>query len=671
MAKRKTPVKRRTPQRKRTATLRDAAVEQALSEASARTDDAIGGIPSPGLQRGPVNDVKARIAAVREKNGLIASGLPRMRTAGMMMSQSTGMDGLWGSSSLDAYHTSYASGNTLYGGGVRDVPTYFVMMNQQNGGVLYWPVSLREKYEWYRYFSRTDAYVGRALELLSDLPMSKITLNMPKIPKKGLKNEIYEFFQDMCENLNLFERLQEILWEWNMIGNSFLFHEWSAKEKRWNKIVMLPPEEVNCFTYPFSDNARIEYRPEKLMQIVKASADVTGYDVPQEDKAACSRVEMMKTLVKNIPPEVVKMIREQDCIVMDTDPMAGGRPGSFAYHFARRRSPYMDLGASVLERVLVPMLQKENYRYTQLALATRNMTPKNKISAPGLNESEIEQLRAQIDLSYMDPEYSVVTNYEWDWEQIGADARLLDLASEYEMIENQVFAGLGVTRELLTGEGTYSGNRITVEILNTIFLLTRQMLQRYVERSLFRPVAEAHKWYEDTRYGVRKYWYPRVAFNRLSIRDNQEVFENLFQLYQKGSMDIDVLYELFNLDSDYIHEKIKEQLFTVKDPNFNRTIENVDDEVGRALVERSDVVDKVGKYLGLKVSAPQGEGEGEFGESGFGGGFEGGFGAEEPAAEEESALDEMATSIAEELPEDADEGEVREVVEELAGAGVS
>jgi hypothetical protein len=51
----------------------------------------------------------------------------------------------------------------------------------------------------------------------------------------------------------------------------------------------------------------------------------------------------------------------------------------------------------------------------------------------------------------LSPDYKIVTNYDVRWETIGAENRLIDLAREYETIENQLFAGLGVTRELLTG----------------------------------------------------------------------------------------------------------------------------------------------------------------------------------------------------------------------------
>ena len=654
------------------------------------------GLKRPRVITGKVDPEKARLARI----ATTTSGMGRERTAGMMI-DFIHMSAPYASGyKLDTYRSSYAFGlgdRT----GAYDIPTYFLMMNQQNGGLLYWPVTLAEKYSWYRYWSRTDAYVARSLELLSDLPMSKLTLNMPRMPKqkKELQKEILEFFTYQMEVLNLFELCQDILWEWNMIGNCYVFHEWDDDKKMWSRAVMLPPEEVYIFQYPFSENRRVEYRPERLIRMMKDGAVLVAGQSALADSTSsltCARGDLEQKILEHIPEEIVEMVRTQGCIVMDSDPTTG----SFVHHFARRRSRYLDLGASVLERVLVQMLCKENFRYTQLSLATRNMTPKNLITAPGLMPTEVDELRTQVDLSYMDPEYSIITNYEVNWQQIGTTDRLLDLDREYERLENQVFAGLGVTRELLTGEGTFGGSKITVEILNTMFLMTRELIKSYIEKKLFIPICEAHGWYETGKNGIKKYLYPQVGFNRLTIRDNTEVFDSLFQLYQKGSLPVDIMYELFNLNVDEINAKLRNQLFTVKDATSNRLSEEVNAEVGRKLVDLTDIVPRVAKYLGLKMKSPEEQQQAQ-GMGGMGGGFadiespagtpptgtqegvpvgpaEGEVETEAPEEESEPApteeesskspeeLDEMADAVSKSMPSNFDDGDIEKIVEKVS-----
>ena len=625
-----------------------------------------GGLKRPRVITGKIDETKRRIA----RKALGAGGFGMNRTAGMMIDLSQDSSNYQSGHHLEAYRTSYAYG---LGGrsGTYDIPRYFVAMNEQNGGILYWPTTLKEKYSWYRYWARTDPYIGRALELLADLPMSKLTLTMPKVTKKMNKKKketILRFFKNQMEVIGGFETCQSILWEWNMIGNVYMFHEWDEKKKMWSRAVMLPPEEVGVFEYPFQKNKRVEYRPERLISLIEADVKTGTSDLPTGGYSDHS--DMQVKILEGIPKELVKMVKEEGCIVMDSDPMTG----SFVHHISRRKSPYEDLGASVLERVMVPMLQKEHYKYTQLSLCSRNMTPKNLVSAPGIMPDELNDLRTQVDLSYLDPEYTIVTNYELTWEQIGAQDRLLNLDSEYERIDRQVFAALGVTRELLTGEGAFSGSKVTVDILNTMFLLTREVLQTYIEKSLFLPICEAHEWYDEDENGIKDYWYPKVGFNRLTIRDNSEVFDSLFQLYQKGSLPVDIIYELFNLNPDEIDSRLLEDLFTVKDANFNRTVEEISTLVGSAIVDATNITEKVAKYLSLEYTAPPAEGEGGESEGGFGnfGGFgeEGEFpegGAQEgaPAGLSEEEVDSVASGIAEHLSEGASEEDIQKVVEQV------
>jgi len=637
-----------------------------------------GGVKRPAVTTGAYDPVKARIAKKAVSSG--GFGMGRQRDAGMMVDFLQNSTSYMSGFRLDAYRNSYANGLDQRSG-TYDVPTYFQQMNQQNGGLLYWPTTLQEKYQWYRYWARTDAYIGRGLELLSDLPMSKLTLSLPKYVPKERQEEIMDFYNSQLEHINAFQLLLDVLWETNMIGNVYIFHEWDDKKKMWSRAVVLPPEEVFIFEYPFSENARVEYRPMRLMNIIK-DAYASTESLPDGDSLGvpgagdCQRGNLTNEILKHLPKDLIEMVRKEGCIVMDSDPMSG----SFVHHIARRKSPYLDLGASALERVLVPMLQKEHYRYTQLSLASRNMTPKNLITAEGLMPEELDDLRTQVDLSYMDPEYSIITNYAVTWEQIGAQDRLIDLTREYETIENQIFAALGVTRDLLTGEGSFSGNKITVEILNTMFLLSREVLKDYLEKQLFKPIAEAHGWYTEDKNGVRKYWYPNVGFNRLTIRDNAEVFDSLFQLYQKGSVPVEVIYELFNLDPDRMAEALRKDLFTVNDATFNRTIEEVNAEVGRAIVEQTNIVQKQAEYLGLEFKEPEGDGEeeggfgGDFGEA-FGGGFEGDDGAEDegPPEQEEvegaggngQASEELINAIVEHLPPDASDEEIVDIVDKV------
>jgi hypothetical protein len=247
------------------------------------------------------------------------------------------------------------------------------------------------------------------------------------------------------------------------------------------------------------------------------------------------------------------------------------------------------------------------------------MTPIRIVWAEDLSDMDVENLREQVDLALVDPDFSIIANYEVHWEEMGSNGRLLELSGEYDHIENSLFAGLGVTREILTGEGTYAGNRMTLEILNTQYLLFRELLQEYVEDYLFKPVAKKKGFVEKDKYGREKLIYPRLSFTRLAIKDNDTFFDQAMQLYSKGSISIDVVLDMLNIDPISTRKKVEADLFTVNDFAFNQLMSNIYTAAGQALVERYTVTDRLAGYMNLDELPPPPQGE----EGGLGGGLGG------------------------------------------------
>jgi len=447
---------------------------------------------------------------------------------------------------------------------------------------------------------RTDPYVGAAIDLHCDLPISRIGFTMPKLkddPDRKKAKSCLARVQKWANVIDLFDRLLEIIYEWNVIGNVFCFGEWDEQHKWWKRMTVLPPEEVGIIHFPFCNFAFAEYKPEPLIRLVAA----VGGDIHSESSQETTPLE--KAIYENIPDDIVKSIQQFGSIIMDTDP----NTGSFVEHLARKRSPYADLGVSTLERVIIPLLQKEHFKYTQLSLSSRLMTPRNKITAPGISPDATDNLRAEVDMSMEDPDYHVVTNFDFGWDLIGAENRLIALQPEYERIENEIMAALGITRELVTGEASYGGAKVTAEILNTRYLLIRDILKNFVENKLLKTMAVKNGWFEEDDDGNKEYYFPQLTFNRLTIRDNQEMFDALFQLYQKGSLPIQVIYELFNLNPDEMNDLLVDDLFTARDATFNEMTRQVHSDMGTKIVEGTDLFQRMVNYLGLTATTEEGE----------------------------------------------------------------
>lgn len=485
------------------------------------------------------------------------------------------------------------------------------------------PQSRDEKRNYYRFFYRTNGYVHGAVNFNTIMPLSKVRIYPAKAANKELAKKATRFCTRWAQRINLLHRLIEIQHETNLIGEAFVFAEdkspdmppdvthepirkvmeeeiiedwaerpdaneraiaWLKKNyKGWTALRVLPPEQVNMRAFPFTD--------EKIMELIPDS------ETRNIVNAAFQGDEDAIRVVNSMPATVVESVYHGNNIPLGTDPEAG----SFCYHMARKKSQYEPRGVSLLEPILRTLVYRDKLRQAQTSIASRHMTPYRLIFAENMNDEQTEELREQVDLALMDPDYSIITNFRVEWEERGADQRLLNLDGEYEISNRELYAGTGMTEGLLTGESVYSGDRINLEVINRRFMLDRENLQEYVDEHLFKPMCARMGFVEEDEDGNMEVIYPRLSFTRLTIRDNQETFDILFNLYQKGSLDVDTLYEYLNLDPDTIRERLRRDLFTVEDATFNELIRSVYSRAGDQLVDNSNILEMIVQKLAMGI----------------------------------------------------------------------
>lgn len=510
------------------------------------------------------------------------------------------------------------------------------------------PQSLREKREIYRHFYNTDEIVAQAIDLHTELPLSKVRLAAPKpttVPKGFDSPEDYgkyilTFFERMCKRTKLFQRLitavhhywldgtcaifaedsevevpPEVGYNETLVTHSVLTEEGEAIEeqqkgfvekenredeellyyqknyKGWDRLIIFPIDQINITTFNFSDKTRVELIPSDRDRDLVEQAR-------QGD-------ELAEEMVEEMPAEVREYISNGRLIPLGTDP----DEGSFCYLLSGRKGAGEEVGQSILDRCLRTLYYREKLRQAQTQIASRAMTPKRIVWAEDISQSDVDDLREQVDLSLVDPDYSIIANYEVHWEEMGSKDRLLDLSAEYEQTERRLRTGLGVTESLLSGETLYSGDRLKLEVINQRYLFLREILQEYVEEYLFKPVARRKGFVEKDKWGDEVVLFPRLSFTRLPLRDSQDTYDALFNLYQKGSISIDLILEMFNIDSDDTRQKIEKDMFTVNDAIFNEVVRGIYNSVAQELATNTDIGEKIAKYLGLKMKeqAPQEE----------------------------------------------------------------
>lgn len=492
------------------------------------------------------------------------------------------------------------------------------------------PQNLRERRAWYRHFYYSNELVGAAIDLHSTIPLSKIRLLRPKCKNEELAEYSYDFFVGLCDRLQLFKRLQEISHEHWLMGSAAVLSEennpypdgvdseegqvkqYQGRQRSkmlmekfkivdkdpnylgWDKITILPPDQVKISKVMFSDQPLVEYLPDPQTK----EAILRDYNEgPYSEISEASRPQ--------IPDRIRHAVADGGSIPLDTDPHSG----THVCMLTRKKSQYEVQGVSILERCIETLLIRDKLRQAQTSIASRHMTPIRLVWAEDMSNQDTESLREQVDFALMDPDYSIVTNFEVHWEEMGSQGRLLDLSSEYEHQESNLYTGLGVTKELLTGEGMYGGTKISLEVLNIQYMQFREMIIDWIENNLFKPVARKKGFVETDKYGNEHLIYPKVSFTRLSIRDAGETFDQVFQLYNKGSVPIDVILEMLNIDPEIAGKRLTADLMTVNDSSFNAFLSAAYGAAGNDFAGKTNLIQKLAGVMGLDYVEQAAEGE--------------------------------------------------------------
>ena len=385
--------------------------------------------------------------------------------------------------------------------------------------------------------------------------------------------------------LHLLEKKKEVLEEYQDVlekkraEKEIFGHVVNQDYEGFEQIKMLPVEQIEVESSPLSGGIEIFYKPS------------------EEEKASYLADD-------ETPSDIQTSLSEEGRIPLNTNPFKG----SYVVQFARMKAGYEKHGRSLLQRCIRTIIYREKLRQVQTTLASRNMTPKNLVTADGVSAAQVSELRTHVDEAMADPDYAIVTNYAVNWQQIGSEGRLLALADEWQHTNSDLAIGLGFSPEILIGEAMYGGNRIQLDLMATTFMQFREELTNMLENHVFKPLAMKKGFYEVDNYGRPRWIYPRITFGRMALRDSGDMLDFMMNLYTKGSLPISLILEYLEVDPEDVKRRLEEDLFTVNDSKFNDALVTVYNSVGEHIVAQTDVVNRLAKGMTLKETDIKDEG---------------------------------------------------------------
>lgn len=400
------------------------------------------------------------------------------------------------------------------------------------------PRTTDDVYGWARYFYRVDPLVATAIDIHSALPISRFELECPE-PK------ITQFFEDLCDSINLFKVFLDIGLEYYKVGDVFPYLIWDESKGMWKKVIMFPPENIEIEEIPLTGEQIYTLKVNKALKAIGTKA---------------KKSKKYKQIWESLSQDIRNSITKKKNIELDERCIS---------HLAHKMSPYDTRGTPLVFRLFKVLMFEDALVEAQYAIAQRHITPLTVVNVGSSDNpppgEELDNIRDQLSLASEDPDYSIVSAWNVKIDKVGASGSILDLSREREYIEKQKLAGLGISRDVILGTGpTYAASYIAYEALIERYESYRLTLAGWAERQVFYPVAVAQN-FKDKDGRVL---YPRVRWEKLRLRDLTDRLSYLMQATNNNMLSIKSF--LHTLDFDYETEKRnleeeKESIFKQKE----------------------------------------------------------------------------------------------------------
>ena len=384
-------------------------------------------------------------------------------------------------------------------------PTFYHPLFQPVNMLL--PRDRRERNEWCRHFYRTEPIVATAIDLHTELPVSNFS-NACSDPA------IKKFFDYMVfDKLDIINLLFDIGHEYWKIGDVFPFGTLNTQDGIWEKFTLLNPDYINIRSSVFADDTIIELIPDSQITAIVNEG-------PRGENAE---------LYRQLPDEVVRAIKMNRNIKLDN---------RLITHIAHKASAYESWGTPLMMRCFKALIYKDKLRAAQDAIANRHIFPIRlaKLGTPGEpypTQSDLDSFRDMLLLADDDPYNFIVYHHGVQMDFIGSSGKILPLNTEFDFVQKELMAGLGINENMLSGQGTSQGEG-GGDSSSKKYASYRYKLENFIINKIYKPIAEIQAFYKPASNFKSAAYLPEKSKKILAAKGEMELVIPTIQWQQKN-----------------------------------------------------------------------------------------------------------------------------------------
>lgn len=427
-----------------------------------------------------------------------------------------------------AKFASVSSAGTIYG-----QPQFFSPVHTPINWQI--PSKRLEQYQWARHFYENEPKVASAIDFYSSFPMSdweheckdaRVKLHFDRLKKRIMLPKWCRLISHETHLLGDCFPFQEIYCPIchgaGMIGDELCEHEGGTVKR----ILILNPDFVDVHTSPLSPHPLIFLRPDEEL-IAMVQRKVPGYEV--------------------LSPEVIRRVSSGQPIQLDSANVS---------HLKYGENGYSKYGIGMVKRLFPVLSYKTKLMVAQWIVAERLIVP-IKIVKVGSDErpagpADIAAVQAQLADTANDPNLTIVTHHAFEFEWVGASGSVLTLSNELELINQEILDGMMINNALLNGEGpTFASASVGIEAMIQRLSTFRNYISEWIEEFIYLPEAKRQGFIDtNPETGEEEYLVPKIKWNSMHLRDQQQYRTFIIQLYEKGLVSAQTVLEAFEIDAD-------------------------------------------------------------------------------------------------------------------------
>lgn len=439
----------------------------------------------------------------------------------------TSVHGAFGNG-MNRFASASSSGGMIYG-----QPQFFSPVHTPINWQI--PSKRLEINQWSRFFYQNEPKVAAAIDFYSFFPIN------------GFENEcknrdVKKYFDKLVKRIDLTKWLRLMSHEIHLLGDCFPFIEVSCENCLGSgrtgdelceheggtvrRIVILNPDYVEVYTSPMNPEAVIALKPdEELISMVQKKTP--GFD--------------------RLAPDVRALVSAGKPIRLDNRNVS---------HLKYGEGGYSKYGTGMVRRLFPILSYKTKLMVAQWIVAERLIIP-IKIVKVGSDErpagpADIAAVQEQLAQTANDPNLTIVTHHAFEFVWEGASGKVLTLSNEFEMINQEILDGMMINNALLNGEGpNFSAAAVGIEAMIERLQTFRREIANWVEQKIYLPEAKRQGFIdENAKSEEEEYIYPKIKWNSMHLRDQQQFRTFVLQLYEKGLLSAQTVLEAFDFDPD-------------------------------------------------------------------------------------------------------------------------